>query len=842
MQTLLRLAWKDSRGSRRRLGLYLASVSIGVAALVSLQAFWTDVTRAIDHQARGLLGADFVIRAQGEFPVAIDQALQELDGELATEDRFFNMARFPRTGGTRLVAVRGLSGAFPFYGELETQPAEAASQFRSGAPTAVLDAALMHQLELQIGDEMMLGEQSFTVIGQLKKVPGETVVMSQFAPRVFINGAYVQATNLLRFGSRVYRRRFLKLNVPVPARTLRELGERWQTDYNVVWDTVETRREKIGRRLERLYQFLNLVAFAALLLAGIGIGTAIRVHVRAKQAEIAVLRCLGASVGQTTSIFLFQCIGLGVLGGLLGAVLGTAVQIGFPALFGDLLPVALETRPSPIAIATGIGVGMGGTVLFALPPLLCVRLIPPLAALRPESVAMRPDPLAWPVYGLLLLALLGAGIATAPTWYQGVGLCAGLLVAAGMLALVAKCMLWVLRRLTPTYWPFAVRQGLLNLHRPGNQTVVLVLAIGLGAFLLGTLHLCQQQILGQLHQTDDRNGPNLVLFDIQPAQLAPLRALAQELGVEVRDEVAMVAMRLEAVKGESVREIRDNERKKPRGKRIQDWKLRRQYRSTYRSTLADSEKLVAGKMAPPASLNDEVIPVTIEQSLAEDLRLTLGDEVTFNVQGLLLDTRICGIRDVDWYRVQPNFYFVFPEGVLEGAPQMNVLALRAGSDALSGQMQRLAVEKFSNVSAVDLGLIVDSLSSILDSITFAVRFMALFSILTGLLVLSASLWSTREQRLQESVLLKSVGASRKQVLSVMATEYLSLGLLAGGSGVGLAVLASLLLGVFVFETPLHWQVFTPLAGVVLIALLTVAIGAMQSIGVYRRSALSVLRE
>lgn len=837
------LAWRDSRGQRRRLLLYLSSIAVGVAALVSLQAFWRDVTRAIDQQAKSLLGADLVVRSRGEFPAEIDDYLRKVPAaEFATETRFFNMARFPRHDQTRLVAVRGIEGGFPFYGEIETEPPEAAQRFRSGAPVAILESSLMLQLGIQQGDEMVLGEQRFEVIASLTAMPGETVVMSQFAPRVLIHGDLVQGTGLLRFGSRVFRRRFLKLTSPEQLPAIAEQAKAWEAEHGVAWDTVQTRRAKIGRRLDRLYQFLNLVAFAALLLAGIGIGTAVHVHVRSKIAEIAVLRCLGGTIAQTTAVFVAQAFGLGVLGGLAGAILGSILQLALPAVFGELMPLELTPTFSWQAASLGLAAGVIGTTLFAIPPLIRIRLVSPLAALRPEAGELPKDPWRWPVYGLLVAIVVIAGGLTAPNRLHGFAMSGCLLLAVGLLSLFGWTTLAVVKRLIVRGLPYPIRQGLRNLYRPGNQTLVLILAIGLGSFLLATLHFSQHQILDQLERSDDRNGPNLVLFDIQPHQLEGVEELVSTHNIEINDRVPLVSMRIESINGRSVKELRDANQQLPRGKRVPGWTLRREYRSTYRGALVDSESLSEGTMPNHASLDDGPVPVTIEEGIAEDLKIKLGDSVTFNVQGLQMETVICGVRIVDWYRVQPNFFFVFPNGVLEEAPHSNVLALHAPDVAKSATLQHAVVTAYPTVSAVDLSLIVKSLGGIMDNITFAIRFMAGFSMVTGLLVLSASLWATREERLRESVLLKSVGASRRQILWIMATEFASVGAIAASVGIGQALVATCCLALFVFETPFSAGWASAAVGFLGIVCLTLTIGALQSVQVYRRTALDALRQ
>ncbi|HEY4650558.1 MAG TPA: FtsX-like permease family protein, partial [Pontibacter sp.] len=304
----------------------------------------------------------------------------------------------------------------------------------------------------------------------------------------------------------------------------------------------------------------------------------------------------------------------------------------------------------------------------------------------------------------------------------------------------------------------------------------------------------------------------------------------------VQQLVPVVTMRLEEMKGLTAADVR-----KDTTLGIPDWAYTREYRVTYRDTLIDSESGVEGKWVGTVSPDAEIIPISLEERYAERLKVKLGDTLVFNVQGALMTTRLAHLREVNWNRVQSNFLVLFPKGVLEDAPQFHILMTRTNSDQQSAQFQRTLVQRFPNVSAIDLDLILQTLDDILGKISFVIRFMALFSISTGLLVLIGSVNISKFQRVQESVLLRTLGASRRQILTITAFEYLLLGALASGTGVVLAVFASWALAVFSFEVnfvPEFWLLLPVFAG---ITLLTVIIGILNSRGILSRPPLEVLR-
>jgi putative ABC transport system permease protein len=405
-----------------------------------------------------------------------------------------------------------------------------------------------------------------------------------------------------------------------------------------------------------------------------------------------------------------------------------------------------------------------------------------------------------------------------------------------VLALIARLMMWVVKRFFPSDWGYVWRQSLANLYRPNNQTLLLTVSIGLGTALIATLFLMQRLLLSEVAIAGSENQPNMVLFDIQNAQKEEVAGLVREQGLPVLQQVPVVTMRLDEVKGLTAADIREDTTLG-----IPDWSFTREYRVTYRDSLIDSEKEAGGKWLGEASVQNGPIPISLEDRYAERLKVALGDTLIFNVQGALIQTVVAHLREIEWNRVQTNFLVLFPKGVLEEAPQFHVLMTRTQSDAQSAAFQQTLVRQFPNVSAIDLDLILKTLDDILGKISFVIRFMALFSISTGLLVLIGSVNISKFQRVQESVLLRTLGASRNQILTINAFEYLLLGALAAGTGIILSLAASWALAVFSFEVAFVPDLSPLLPVFVGITMLTVFIGMLNSRGILNRPPLEVLR-
>ncbi len=879
MSFILKMAWRDSRRSRRRLLLSASSIVMGVAALVAIGSFAANLRSAIAGQSKALLGADLAVESRQPFSPELEKTMQELAGESgqSRETALASMVVFPgKNGATRLVSVRAVEGGFPFYGVFRTQPEEAATALKNTDPDgAIVEETLLVQYGAQVGDPVKLGTKTFRILGALKEIPGDSAAATMLSPRVYIARAALAETGLVGPGSLVRYRAYFQLP---PARDPDMLVDAWRERFRserLGFDTVASRQRELGRAIGNVYGFLSLVGFTALLLGAIGVASAVQVYVRQKLPTVALLRCLGVSAGRAFAIYLVQGSALGLVGSLAGAALGIGVQLALPAMVKDFLPMPVEFFVSWPAVGRGVLAGLVVGVLFTLPPLLAVRRVSPLAAIRAagfETTSSWRDP--WRV---LLALVIGAGVALlavwqTASWRNGLGYAAGLVVSFLILTALARGVVWLARRLNLRGLPYVWRQGVANLHRPNNRTTLLLVSLGLGVFLLLTLSLTRETLVAQIRGTGGGDRPNLLFFDVQDDQIEPLRAQLAELGAPLKADAPIVTMRIRTLKGRAVEQV-----SRERGSEIPAWTLRREYRSTFRRELSDTEKVTAGKFIgevkldevgrvilnapvgreqagevapdqtrrikdnPPYLSDSQAIPISMEADLAEKLQLTLGDEIEWDVQGVPMRTRVTSLREVEWRRMQPNFFVVFPVGVLESAPKFYVAAARAVDTEASAQIQQSVVARFPNVSAIDLGLVLKTLDGIFSKVEFVVRFMALFTVATGLIVLVGAVMAGRRQRLRESVLLRTLGATRGQLRSIQLVEYAVLGALAGLTGGALAFGANALLARFVFEAAVVAPVAYLLAAVGGVSAVTLVTGLLSDRGVADQPPLEILR-
>ena len=696
----------------------------------------------------------------------------------------------------------------------------------------------MLQLGARVGDILKIGEREFRIAAKLRKIPGETLAFSLISPRVYVPLDYLNQTQLLQKGSLVRYRTFFKLAPSVDADNLVENISARLRSLRLEADTVSRRTAGIAASMENLSRYLRLAVFIAVLLSGVGIASGVHVFANGKIAAVAVLRCIGAQPRETVMVYLLQTFMLAFAGAVAGALAGSALQLLLPLALKDFLPVNTVITVAPAGIGAGMAVGLGTALLFSLIPLLPLRNISPLLALRAsyETAPRRRDPLSWVLVSVIVAGVIGFAVSTTASWTFGLWFSAAVAIAFGLLVAVAKGLTALLKTLLIGYLPFPWRQGLANLHRPNNQTTAVMLAVGLATFLLLTLYNVRHQLVRQVAERGGDGEPNLVLFDVQREQRQELAQLLASLNIDLRDQVPVVTMRLAAVKGRRIEELRADG-----AARVPDWALRREYRSTYRGGLAGTEKVVKGTWHRSVNGEAQPIPVSVEKGIAESLRVDIGDSLEFEIQGVPLRTRVANLREVDWQRVRPNFFVVFPEGVLETAPQFYVMAARAGSAAAAAKLQREVVERFGNISVIDLTLILNTVNAILGRISYAVRFVALFTILTGFAVLAGAILLSRGQRIKESILLRILGAPRSQIVTSVIAEYIIAGAVAAATGTLVALAASWGLSLYFFKTVAHVSGISLTVIPLLVTLVTVSAGVLGCWGIFRRSALDALR-
>jgi putative ABC transport system permease protein len=838
MNFLFRLAWQDSRKSRSRLLLFMSSIILGIAALVAINSFSDNLQKDFDNQTQELLGADLVINSGRKLTTEELRLIDSIGKEKSEEWGFASVVSFPESGGVRLVQVKAIQGNFPYYGKIETTPTGLASVLKSSNHKALIDKSLVLQFAVKPGDSVKLGNLTLPIAGSVDKIPGQSTVVASVAPAVYIPLSLVNETGLVQFGSRINYRFYFKFpegtNIEKKITPFKSRLDKAGINY----ETIANRKQNIGKAFENLTKFLNLTAFIALLLGCVGVASAVNAYIREKISAIAVLRCLGMSGIKTFLVFLIQIMAIGLIGAIIGALLGSGLQFLIPWVLKDFLPIEVSVSVSWKSVFFGIGSGLAIAVLFAILPLLPVRRISPLRTLRSyfeENTSQR-DWLLIFFYISIPLIIAGFAYLQVSSWRTALGFTLAVLFAFLLLTGVALLLMWIVKRFFPSSWSYVWRQSLANLYRPHNQTLALMVSIGLGTGLITTLYLSQNLLLRQVSLSGGKNQPNVILFDIQNEQKQAVAELVKNAGIPVSQIAPIVPMRLVAVNGKTIEQIQKDTTSK-----IPTWAMTREYRMTYRNKLIEGEKISKGKLYDYNPSDKMPVRISVDEDYLRRMSLKIGDTMTFNVQGLRIETIVGSTRKVEWGRFQSNFLVVFPEKVLEKAPQSHVLLTRIDDEKLKAGFQQKLIQQFPNVSFIDLGLIISTLDEILAKIAFVLQFMALFSIVTGLIVLAGSVIISRYQRIQENVLLRTLGASRKQIVQITLLEYLYLGIMASLSGILLAMLGTWALAYFVFETAFV-PVILPVLGVMaVVTLLTILIGWLNSRNVLDKPPLEILR-
>jgi putative ABC transport system permease protein len=543
-------------------------------------------------------------------------------------------------------------------------------------------------------------------------------------------------------------------------------------------------------------------------------------------------------------IYSLQAAAMGLLGAAVGTLLGVGVQLLLPHVAASILPVRVAIHLDTRAIMLGLSVGVWVAVTFALWPLVALRRVSPLQTLRREADAdalqLGRFDIARVIVAVALVASVGVIVfQRTDTPQEGLGFNAGIAIAVAVLAAAAALVSRAARGLLRAHWPFAIRHGISSLYRPGNQTRAVMLALGFGVFLVSTLYQVGGLLVRRFTIVADAAAANVVFFDAQPDQVAGLDSAIRAGRWTVVQTIPIVTLRISALNGRPVDSILVD----PARARNQNWMWRREYRSTFRDTVVASEKLTAGRWFTPSSGAADTIPeLSIDADIAKEMRLTLGDTLTWDLQGVRVRTRVTSFREINWAQFTPNFFAVFEPAALAGAPAQYVVLARVPGDTSVARLQRDVVLHWPNISSIDLSLIQRTVEGIVRQMATAVRFLALFSVAMGLPVLFSAVAATRRARMREGVLLKTLGATRGQVRAILASEYAALGAMGAITGLALSVGGAWALAHWVLKIDFVPS-FVPLA-VILIGMLALAltVGLLAGRDVFAGTPMDALRE
>ncbi len=848
MTFALRMAFRELRASWARLLFFFLCVAVGVAAIVVLRSVMQQVRAVLTHEARDLVGADVVLRSTRPWTPEERTRIQHAIGPAGAPEADLietqTMAGRLENGevtAARLVELRGVDAGFPFYGTLELADGRAYAHDLLVGRGALVQPEILAQFGASVGDQLRLGGQAFTIRGVVSRDRVQRSGGLAFGPRVYVDLDDLEGLPILGFGGRASYQILLRVEAGTIDALTRRLRRLFREDFVSVqsWRGVE---DRLGRNLTLAENYLSLVGFAIVVLGGIGVWSVTRVFVQQKVRSVAVLKCLGASSRLVLSTYVLQVGWLAACGSVAGVGLGAVGLHSIPARL--LTPLSLTAVGVTWSAATqGIAVGVLVSLLFALVPLLEMRRVKPLLLLRADTA----DAARARDWQSVLAAAGMAGALVLVAIWQADSVRAGVYVSVGLagvgLALLGGSALLVrLARPLTRSRRFAVRHATISLGRPGNQTRVVLVAVGLGCFFLLWMRALQGNLLAEFGGQLSRDAPDLVLIDIQPDQLEGVRAAVAPYVTQPPNTWPMMRARVVGIDGRRVH-LPDPAAVRRQGR------LTREFGVTYRDALQGNEELTAGRFwtepIRSAHLPDGTdTEVSIEEQVHSRADVDLGDLMRFDVGGVVIRARVTSVRKVSWDEAQ-NGGFVFvlrPGPAVDRAPQTFVgfLKVPPGPEA-AGALQRELVRAFPNVSAIDVRELLASIKEVVDNATLGITIVGGVTLFSGLLILVGAVAVTKFQRLYEAAIYRTLGASTRVLASMTAIEYGLLGALAGLLGAAGALGLSWLVVTRLFEIEWHPTPGLLAGGVVLAALLVSLVGVLSSADVLVKKPLSTLR-
>jgi putative ABC transport system permease protein len=821
----LRMLRRDWRAGE--LHLFAVALVIAVGAVTAVGFFNDRVQRGLTHRSAELLGADLLLRSPE--PVAkewLDAAAARGLKTAATVDFTSVVVRAERL---QLTAVRAVESGFPVRGAVRSAPAlyqpDVAVANVPAPGTAWVEARLLHALALEIGDRIEIGAARFSVTRVLTYEPGRSGNFFAFAPRVLINAADVPATRVIQPGSRVTYDLGLAGAEPAVQAYRDWLAPQLGPSQRLLGPREGS--TGVTRAVERVDRYVGLTSLLAVLLAGVAIAMAARRYSARHYDMSAMLRCLGCTQRDILQMYLPQLLVLGIVASAAGCLLGFVVQEAIHYLVRGMFPVRL---PAPSAWPAVFGLLTGLLVLagFAIAPVLRLKSVPPLRVLRRELTPLPPS--AWVVAASAAAAMLALMWRYTGSWTLTLSVLAGAIVAAAVLSVLAWALLRFgrrLRRRVGVAWRF----GLNNLVRRAQASVGQILAFGLTLMAMAVIALVRTDLLATWKTQLPDQTPNHFAFNVLPAEVPPLERFFATHAISAQALYPMVRGRLTDINGVPLQQAVTKEDDDSNAAVQRDLNL------TWAASMPPDNRLVRGEWWTSERVGTRV---SVEEKLAQRLGIGPGDTLRFSVAGATLDARVTSIRKVQWDSFHPNFFMIFDPGALDHLPATYITSFY-----LTETQKPLLVtllRQFPAATVLELDQFLEQVRGIVGQATLAVELVLLFVLAAGFAVLYAALASSLDERFYEGALLRTFGASRRQLRAAQVAEFVALGVLAGV----LAAIGTELIAYFVYtrvfelEYSLKWPVWiiAPLAGGLLIGLA----GYIGTRRVVERSPLAVLRE
>jgi len=838
--SLWQLAWRQMARDFRagELRLLVVAVTLAVAALSAVGFFADRLNHGLARDARQLLGGDAIVASDQPLSPAFADKARELGLKVASTSTFPSMGRAPddKGGASKLVAVKSVTDAYPLRGALRLADAPGGKeQVTARAPnrgTVWVDGPLLDALQLRMGDELLLGDARLKIASVIVIEPDRGAGFMSFAPRVMLNEADLAATALVQPASRVTYR--LAVAAPASNEAPVRAFVSWADAQvksgalrGVRVESLESGRPEMRQTLDRAEKFLNLVALLAALLAAVAVGIAARDFASRHLDDCAMLRVLGQPQRTIALQYLIEFAFVGLLASAAGVALGFAVHYVFVYLLAGLVNAGLPAATGWPAL---FGVGVGFTLLmgFGLPPVLQLSQVPPLRVIRRDVGALKPASIA--VLGAGAIGFVALLLAVSSDLQLGLIAVGGFAAAVAVFAVLSWLAVQALRRAVPEaraprWLVLATRQ---IAARPAFA-VLQVSALSVGLLALCLLVLLRTDLIDSWRQATPPDAPNRFVINVQPEQGDAFQARLRAGGVNQFDWYPMIRGRLVAVNGKatSTDDLQDD-----RAKRLLD----REFNLSHSAKLPQHNVVTSGKW-----VGEEKGGLSVEEGLAETLKLKLGDVLRFDVAGMTTEGRITSLRKVDWGSMRANFFVMFPTAQMADVPATYIAAFRAPSPASAAGFDNALSREFPNITSVDVSASITQIQGVLDQVIRAVEFLFTFTLAAGLVVLFAAITATREARAREFAVMRALGASGKLLAQVQRAELLGVGALAGFLASIAAVIVGWALAKYVFQFSWNASPFVPLIGAAAGAVLALGAGWWGLREVLRRPVVETLR-
>jgi putative ABC transport system permease protein len=843
------IGWRDLRSAPGKFGFVVLSVAVGVAALVGVRGFSESFRQTLSTEARSLMAGDLTARLFHQ-PTAEEKdriaAIAQPAGIRTTwETETVSMASVPPDPVPLLVSLKAVDPAeYPYYGTAELEPAMSLQQALDGDSAVVAEEFLI-RLNAQVGQTLRLGGRNFRIAAVLKQEPDRLSAGAGLGPRVMISQAALERTGLLAPGSRASQKLLMKLPPQADPIALRKQVETTLPDAQVM--DYREGNPGLNRGLDNATAILSLICLVAMVLGAIGVAMAMHAHLEQRMDMLAILKAVGANSSDLLRIFLLQTLGLGLAGGIVGVAAGVGVMAALPAVFGNLLPVHTMLEFPWRSILAGLGTGLLTTLLFCLPPLLDVRNVRPVLVLR-RLVEQGPEGIGgwfarwWArrlqlgISALVIAALSGIARALSDSaevggWFALIFTIA-LVVLLAMAAVALRTLRFLLNRVRLRL-PSFLRHGLANLYRPGNQSAAVLAALGTGVMLILAVYLMQAMLLRDIRETASPTLPNIFLVDVTSDEVAGVKEFfAHQPGVnqaigQSLDLMPVVTGHFISLNGKSLADLK--EQHFPH-RMLENAEL------SWADAPPAGDKVTQGKWWTGSGAAE----LAVGEGTAQRLHLGIGSAVELEVGGAVRALKVAAIYRADGQHLGARVAFVLPSGQLKNEQATWYGGAHVDPKQVAA-MERSLFAAYPTVTVINLADVLERIESVVDQITFVVRFLAGFSIFAGLMILASSIASTRFRRMREAVVLKTLGATRMRIVRTFSVEFSVLGLLAGSVGVIFAnVLTRVLLSKLEVGFQIDWTAtLVALAGTSVLATVTGWIASYRILGL---RPLQVLRE